>query len=874
MKASAPWAALAALAIPAFARLEPPDQLDVGGGGLGPVVASFEAITNEVGYVVDDTFDGEITFTWTMKWDELEGGTAYQSWSMFQFFKDSGNRPVSLGDELFGIGTEWASAQISTFREPGGYALGRESGVIVEPGVEYEFKLVVDYHAGARDTAVISGGGFVNQPLAPGDWSFHHVRARVGSDGEGRTRADFYDISIESRGIGGVRGAGQVDPRFPRDRPAPPPAEAGSHWPPKRIRRLAQERDRLRAQISVLPQYNPLFLTSRLGYHSQFGTEASPPHQIDFQFQWAPMLEAIALAPAFNPQKPGAHAFPRRFKIEVLDARMGKFDEVVNWMEEDFPDPGPYPVFFSGINRSVQHVRMVIPPGMQESGEAYFALGEVFLFQQAPDGGLGDNMAVWGSSGVDVSASDSLSMPPLWELQCLHDGRVGFGLPLSDQTVASEDFMVVYDKAPAPDRVQLTLDLGRQVGIGQIDFWPAEAPHRLALPSLGFPRRITLELSRDPDFITVKEMIVENEAGSMLRENLLSVMGGSYPARYIRITLEGFGEYRGTPVLGLGEISVSEYGQVLSANCSISSEGIPDEYLDQLPRLVDGRCRHRLIMPEGEWLKGLALRRPLDRRLAAVERELSQVSAAWHKIQLDSAVWGGAAVLVGVAVWLAAQRRVRRRSIARLKWRITRDLHDEVGSGLGSIALASKRMEDSVPYPDVKTELSELSLLARETSASLREAVWVIDQDTIHLPDMIRKLAERAERVLYGVEVTTRLPDSCPNLAVPLPFKRHLNMLFKEAVYNIARHARATRAQITISAENGQLRVEIGDNGCGFDPAAARDGWGLDSMSKRAAEMGGRMELVSHPGEGTRVVLTVPFSALKNRTDHAYKTSN
>ena len=877
MKGISTAALVVASAWPAFATLELPDQLDVGGGGLGPMVASFEAITNEVGYVVDDTFDGEITFKWTMKWNTLEGGTAYKSWSLFQFFDDPGDEPIDLKHESIGIGTEWVSAQVSTYREPGGYALGRESLITVRTGTEYAFTLVVDYHAGAPDTAVVTGGGFVNQPLAPGDWSFHHVRARVGNDGEGRTSVDFTNMSITSGGIGGIRGAGQVDPPFPADRPVVSERE-WSRWPRKRIRQLEAERDRLLEKISVLPWHEPLFLSSQLGYHSRFEESGSDdpasPHQINFQFRWAPTLEAIALAPAFNPKEPGAYAFPKRFKIEVLDSQSGKFEEVVNWLGEDFPDPGPYPVFFSRINRSVTQVRITVPPGMQESGVAYFAIGEVYLFQRALDAQIGDNMAVWGPTGIEVTASDSFSMPPLWDVEYLYDGSVGFGFPLSDQTVESEDLLVAYeDTADFSDRVQITLDLGRVEEIGRVEFWPAGAPYLLALPSLGFPRDISLELSADPDFRTPKVLNVEEASGYKHRENLLSVMGNAYPAQYIRITMEGLSEYKGKRVLGLGEISVSEYGRVLSANCKVTAEGIPEEYREQLPLLVDGCSRQRLIMPEGEWIKGLAQRRPLDRRLAVVEEELALARASWQKIKWRSTVWGGSAVFVGLVGWLAVQRRIRKQGIEKLKWRITRDLHDEVGSSLGSIALASKRMERTVPHEDVKEGLSELSLLAREAAVSLREVVWVIDQGTIRLPDLIQKLVERAERVLHGMELSSELPSDCPDLVVPLTFKRHLIMFFREAIYNCARHANATKVQVFVTTGNGKLCLRISDNGCGFDRDKLQEGWGLDSMDKRAKEMGGSMELISQPDQGTAVQLTVPLSTLQDDTDH-YKTSN
>ncbi len=680
--------------------------------------------------------------------------------------------------------------------------------------------------------------------------------------------------------LAGFAVAEQVDPRFPADRPAVPPEE-WTRWPRARVRQLEAERDQLLKKISVLPQHDPQFQSDHLGFHSLFEDPdpdgSLPPHQIDIKLSRPAWIGSIALAPAFNPKESEgvAYAFPKRFKIEVLNAETGEFETVVDWMEENFPDPGPYPVFFAEINRLVKRVRITVPQVVRESGVSYFALGEIYLFHQPPDGQIGGNMVAWKSSFMEIAVSDSFTMPPLWNIQYLYDGVAGFGFPLSDETVASEDLMITFeDESPISDKVQVTLDLGRQVQIGRIDFWPAAAPYLLALPSFGFPQEISVELSSDPDFKTVKVLGTKNVGRRMYCGNLFSVIGEAYAAQYIRITMGGFSEYKGKRILGLGEISVSQNEKVWSIDCKVTAQGIPMEDLDQLPRLVDGCSRQRRILPQGDWIKGLALRRPLDRRLAVVERELELAQAAWRRIKQRSGIWAGSIVFIGLISGLVVQQRMRKRGMKKLKWRIARDLHDDVGSNLGSISLVAERLENDVPDAGVKEDLSELSLLAREASASLRDVVWVIDQGVIRLPELIQKLVERAERVLHGVELSVEIPQDCPDTVVPLTFKRHLIMFFKEAVHNCARHANASQVQIAVSIEEKQLRVRVSDNGCGFDPSEFSDGWGLNSMKERAQELGGEMELKTRRGEGTTVVLKIPLVALSREPNRAYKSSN
>lgn len=873
-------AMFAVFSLPVFAKLELSDQLDVRDSklGEGSVVASFEDILYEVGYVVDDTFDGEITFKWTMKWDAIDGDSAENCYATFHFFSDSNG-------ELTGVGNNWFSSQISTFNEAG---VGRDeiihqSDVLVETGKEYAFVLKIDYNAGAPDTAVLNGGGFVNQQLEPGNWGFHHIRVRAGL---GATQVDFTNMSISSRGVGGIGGIDPeyepVDPRFPaewRARQAGMPEKKRAKWPRTRIHQLKSERDQLLQRVSALPQHNPLVLSDHFGYHSTFASEnlSGDPeaHVIDVKLSWSPRLGSIALAPAFNPQMPGTYAFPKRFKIEVLNTRTAELETVVDWMEEDFPDPGPYPVFFAGINRYVQEVRITVPQITQESGMTCFALGEIYLFRGKGGGQIGDNMATWGSEIVEVAASSTLSREPVWSVQYLNDGIDGFGFPLSDEVVDGGDFLIGNDgESGLPERVQFTMNLGRVENIGRIDFWPAAAPHSMALPSFGFPQQIRLQLSRTADFSSSQIIDVSTADWERNRGKLLSVVANAYPVQYIRLSMKGMEHYNGNPVLGVGEIFVTENVEVLSVGCEISAQGLSPDSQDQLLRLVDGCSRQRRILPQGEWIKGLAQRRPLDRQLAIVERDLKMAHADWERVKKQIFIGSGLMLLFSLLSGLIVQQRMRKRGINRLKWRIACDLHDDVGSNLGSISLTAEQLRHIAVNEDVKEELGELSLMAREACASLREVVWVIDESTIRLPMLIQKLIERAERVLGGMELSVDVSDDCPDAVVSLTFKRHLIMFFKEAVHNCARHAQASRAWISFTVDGKSLRFGIRDNGCGFDPSKAADGWGLESMQERAEEMGGGMELASRPGEGTSVVLMVPLSALLNKSDHQYKTSN
>jgi len=85
----------------------------------------------------------------------------------------------------------------------------------------------------------------------------------------------------------------------------------------------------------------------------------------------------------------------------------------------------------------------------------------------------------------------------------------------------------------------------------------------------------------------------------------------------------------------------------------------------------------------------------------------------------------------------------------------------------------------------------------------------------------------------------------------------------QEALANVRKHASATKATIKISRQDGNLSVEIADDGVGFDPARPRVGerprFGLATMRERAAGVGGTLEVLAAPGTGTTVRIRLPL---------------
>lgn len=204
-------------------------------------------------------------------------------------------------------------------------------------------------------------------------------------------------------------------------------------------------------------------------------------------------------------------------------------------------------------------------------------------------------------------------------------------------------------------------------------------------------------------------------------------------------------------------------------------------------------------------------------------------------------------------------REQRERERQRIRSQISRDLHDEVGSDLSSIALSMEMLASSRKGSKPQREdLARLSRLARQATESLRDIVWLTNPARESAGDFVAKIIETARRILGPVQVTFDI-DQDQLVHVGLGLRRNLFLTIKESLTNIARHADATAVAISFRKEGENLILVVHDDGKGFDPSRRIQGSGLSGMQLRAEAMGGRFGVESSPGGGSTVRVTLPL---------------
>ncbi len=197
----------------------------------------------------------------------------------------------------------------------------------------------------------------------------------------------------------------------------------------------------------------------------------------------------------------------------------------------------------------------------------------------------------------------------------------------------------------------------------------------------------------------------------------------------------------------------------------------------------------------------------------------------------------------------------------RLRVRIASDLHDDIGANLSSIALLSQMLEGRPSLGErERRQLSRIGLAAQETMSGLRDVIWLVDPAHDNLAALLRKMRTAAASLLEDVEWSFRAPDAIPARRLSMGLVRNAYLVFKEALHNAVRHGHAGHIGITVTLDGSDLVLRIEDDGSGFDPDSAHRGNGLGNMQRRAREVGGRLEVESRPGQGTRIVFTAGMS--------------
>lgn len=192
--------------------------------------------------------------------------------------------------------------------------------------------------------------------------------------------------------------------------------------------------------------------------------------------------------------------------------------------------------------------------------------------------------------------------------------------------------------------------------------------------------------------------------------------------------------------------------------------------------------------------------------------------------------------------------------------RIRRELHDEAGQSLLCIRLKLEMLGKSAPEA-LQGPLEETRKLTERTITEIRRIIGALSPavlEQLGLAAALRQLATRF-RDVYPGRVRLRLPRRLG--ALPRDIEIAAFRLVQECFHNIAKHSQASTVNLALHSSDGLLRLNVEDNGVGFEVKAAlerQSSFGLAGMRERVALLGGKLQITSRLKRGTRISVELP----------------
>lgn len=226
-----------------------------------------------------------------------------------------------------------------------------------------------------------------------------------------------------------------------------------------------------------------------------------------------------------------------------------------------------------------------------------------------------------------------------------------------------------------------------------------------------------------------------------------------------------------------------------------------------------------------------------------------------------------AAFLLALAHFLILtiqSKQLIRRQQTEIREKLARDLHDDLASTLGSVAIYADTLEQqNLPDKDRTLYLSgKIANLSRQALRAITEIIWMTSPRNDTLQSLVNKTANDMQELFTESNIAFQAETSLQH--DPIALEEHLRnnvfLILKEATSNILRHSAAKNVVFEVSVTDGHCRMRLADNGMGMDATRSKSGelhgHGLNNMRRRAQESKLTLSMISDAGRGTEIHLT------------------
>lgn len=203
------------------------------------------------------------------------------------------------------------------------------------------------------------------------------------------------------------------------------------------------------------------------------------------------------------------------------------------------------------------------------------------------------------------------------------------------------------------------------------------------------------------------------------------------------------------------------------------------------------------------------------------------------------------------------------KKIFAVRTKISRDLHDDIGSTLSSIHFYSSVAEKEVSHDPKKAKeyLKQINRNSRQIIENIGDIVWANNTDQKDTSSLSGRIKNYGYGLLSqnNIECKYAIDEQAEKKLTNPEARRNILLIIKEALNNIAKYSEADFAEVRMMLNGSHLLLDIADNGKGFDVTSTKNGHGLNNMKKRAASLGGVLDIRSVADEGTSIHCRIPL---------------
>jgi signal transduction histidine kinase len=258
----------------------------------------------------------------------------------------------------------------------------------------------------------------------------------------------------------------------------------------------------------------------------------------------------------------------------------------------------------------------------------------------------------------------------------------------------------------------------------------------------------------------------------------------------------------------------------------------------------------------------LQMQYEFDKKEAATKAEQQR-----QKLKRNLIYAGMGLAVVFLVILLIQRNKIakERRQIAleQERMRISRDLHDDLGSGLTGILMMSEQLQETSPKELVNNNLDRIKKSSRQMVEQMGEIVWAMNSKNDTLENLLGYLNTYARDYFENIDIKQQieLPETIPHAEMTGMKRRNIFLVVKESLNNIVKHANATQVSISMTIDKNQMQISVADNGKGFAmDNVRRFGNGLKNMQSRMEDIKGSYSIESFVAKGTKTVISFPLT--------------